>query len=329
MARPKVGTTKARSVEVKPRRRKINGQPLRPEDNSSDLLAPSLVKRMFDSAISFYGDRRLGSVLGRMHTRFGGVLSDAELEAGFRYAEIVGAYEKAKGHPRRASQSASFEWGRKGVTDIDMDALRRMDPEVADKIERRVVRAHRAIQTQYDRAQTQIPHFPILIPTLVEQVCCNDEPIPVGHHPMVKRILRNLAERVYPEIIKPGDPLNAAKKAAHRRTDALTLARWTVDEIVDWFSRRSALVTGYRIARIAQGQQPAITTYGFTRMGRAVERTIRLRRSGLLAEAINAQLVNEASARGWPDQPVGTAAGRGKLGGSQGRAHGNAQGRAA
>jgi hypothetical protein len=140
-------------------------------------------------------DRRAATVVGRMYLE--GILTEAEAEAGFCYAENAGAYERVKGHPPRHSQSPNFEFGRKGADGLDLEALRRRDPDVTDKVERRIHRKCKAIQKQYDRVQSHVPLFPILISTVLEEVCCNDRPVHSLHHQMVKKILRTLAQNVY------------------------------------------------------------------------------------------------------------------------------------
>jgi len=295
MPKAKLGTKKKPTIV--PRERKASGHQKQDTSAETGSLAPTLIKRLMDDVIPKAKDRRMGTVLGVM--RFHGILSDAEVEAGFRYAEDVGAYEKIKGHPRRHSASPSFEYGRKGVDGLDLENLRRMDPDVADKIERRIKKQGKDIQKRYDRAQAQIPHFPILISTLVEEVCCNDQPIHSLHHPMLKKILRNLAERCYPDIIKPGDTENARKKATSRKADAALIAQAAVDALEQWFTGRDATVAFYKLHAENPHQQVGISGFGTTGHGQSLMHAIPINRSRLLVAEINAQLVRAAEAKHW------------------------------
>lgn len=307
MPKPKAGEGK--KPEVVPRERKPDGH-VKPGGSVEDGgIAPTLLKRLKDDVIPLAKDRRLGTVLGVMHLQ--GILSEAETEAGFCYAEDVGAYERIMGHLPRSSASPSFEFGRKGADSLDLEHLKRMDPEAAEKAERRIKRRKKSIQKRYDRTQMYIPHFPILISSIVEEVCCNDRPVHSLHHPMLKKILRNLAERCY-GLVQGGGETQARRRPTSRRTDAVAIADATVDAMAHWFSRRDGTITSFRLAVSRHPSQPlGITAYGHTGFGEVLEHTIRIKRSGLMAEAINAQLLKAAEAKGWPEvkiEPKGEAA---------------------
>ena len=178
-------------------------------------MAQSVHSAASDGVTRRGSDRRAATVVGRMYLE--GILTEGEAEAGFCYAETVGAYERTKGHPPRHSQSPSFEFGRKGADGLDLEALRRRD-DVADKVERRIHRKCRAIQKQYDRVQSHVPLFPILISTVLEEVCCNDRPVHSLHYEMVKKILRTLAQKVY------GLDVVEQRKPNGRRIDSVLVA---------------------------------------------------------------------------------------------------------
>jgi hypothetical protein len=185
-------------------------------------MARSVHSAVSDSVPRRGADRHAATVLSRMYLER--ILTADEAEAGFCYAETVGAYECMKGHPPRHSQSPSFAFGRKGAEGLDLEALRRRDSDVADKVERRIHHKCRAIQEQYDRVQSHVPLFPILILTVLEEVCCNDRPVHSLHHEMVKKALRTLAEKIYGlDVVKQRKPNGrridadlVAGKAIHR-----------------------------------------------------------------------------------------------------------------
>jgi hypothetical protein len=183
-------------------------------------MAQSVHSAASDDVTRRGSDRHAATVLGRMYLE--GILTEGEAEAGFCYAENVGAYERMRGHPPRHSQSPSFEFGRKGVDELDVEALRRRDVDVADKVERRIHRKCRAIQKQYDWLQSHVPLFPILISTVLEEVCCNDRPVHSLHHQMVKKILRTLAQKVY------GLDVVEQRKPVGRRVDAVLVAKTAI-----------------------------------------------------------------------------------------------------
>lgn len=77
-----------------------------------EYASPAMVRRMLDDARLRCGDPRLGTVLGRM--RLAGEINDRQYAAGMRYAEIVGAYDRTMGLPRRQAASPSYQSGRGG-----------------------------------------------------------------------------------------------------------------------------------------------------------------------------------------------------------------------
>lgn len=300
MPRKKPGTDpKPKGIEIPPRNASGHVEP--PADRV-EPIAPTLLKRLKDEVLPRAKDKRLGTVLGIMHLQ--GILTEAEAEAGMRYAEDVGAYERSMGHPARSAHSPSWEGGFKGGG-LDLDALKRMDSETAEKLERRIRRKRKAIQKRYDRAQACIPEFPHHAGTILEEVCCNDRPVPAMHYAGLRQILRNLA--VHYGIALPTD--SAPRPRTSRKADAALLAQGTIDAAQAWFDARRSVVTHYRLAtpslRNRQIVTPAFTAYGHTKDGEALEYTIRHKRSGLMIEEINAQLVKAAEERGW--KPSGTS----------------------
>lgn len=291
----------AATPKIIPPERKPSGDfkaPLKEERGE----APTLLKRLKDEILPRTRDKRLGTVLGMMHLE--GILSEAEAEAGFCYAEDVGAYERSRGHPQRHSQSPSFEFGRKGADGLDLDALRRMDPDVADKIERSIKRRRKAVQKRYDRAQAYIPLFPILICTLVEEVCCNDRRIHSLHHPMLKKILSNLAEGCY-GLSNASEA--ARRKPISRKVDAVMVASEAVNALEQWFKGRRYTITEFSVIG------GTITGYGHDQFGEVHVRdgeiveshTIETRRTKLMREAIAAQLLKAAEEKKWAEVSKG------------------------
>jgi len=66
---------------------------LKSKRDEGDVRAPTLWRRIKDGAVRGAAHPYAGTVLGRLSIF--GALSDAEVEAGFRVAEIVGRYQEA------------------------------------------------------------------------------------------------------------------------------------------------------------------------------------------------------------------------------------------
>lgn len=270
-----------------------------------EAAAPTLIKRLKDHGLKVLKDRRLGSVLGIMHLE--GVLTESETEAGFRYAEDVGAYERLAGSPRRTSRSPNYEGGFNGAAQLDIDALRRMDPEAADRAENKIRRRRKAVKKRYDAVQAYVPAFPIAVSALLEDVCCNDIVIHSSHHATLKAVLNNLARFYQAPERTPGAKvkhLSEIQQKAHRpiskKSDAAVLATGAIDAMEQWFALRNAEIQTYRVRSNAPKATPALTCFGRSIGGQSLMHTIPLPRSGLMLEEINAQLVRLAEEeKGW------------------------------
>lgn len=292
MPKPKPGTGPKPSIV--PPERYPSGD-LKPQTDAREPWSPTMIQRLKEHGKLVLGDKRLGTVLGIMHLQ--GIVSETEFAAGMLYAEDVGAWERIKGHPARHTRSVSFDAGY-GRADLDLDALERIDPEAAAKIKAKIARRRRKIEKRYHRAQDCIPSNPILLSTLLEEVCCNDRPVHSLHHPAVKAMLKNLAEKCY----RLHAPPEARKKHDHRdkKADVTHLTEAAIDAMENWFRKNRATVTTYRIQVRHEMQARAITGYGMTAENKAVETTIRIKRpAGIKGAEIDQALEKAAGARGW------------------------------
>lgn len=300
MPKKKPGTdTKPKGIEIPPRY--PSGERKPDEDRGK---APALVKRIMDHAVSIGADARCATELGRMHLQ--GVITESEFAAGLLYAEDVGAYERIKGHPRRTARSPSFDSGY-GRSDLDLEALERMDPEAAEKAKTRLNRQERRILKRYEKAQLHIPHLPILLSTLLEQVCCNDLPVMAVHHPAIKAMLSNLARNCY-RLNDPDAKANQRRLKPVTKADIGNLAVATVEAMENWFRKRRAAIAFYRVQKRHALQSRAITAYGVTAEGARLDHTISLKRPpGTRSEALDAALERAATTAGWPPMASETA----------------------
>src|SRR5262249_39337980 len=122
------------------------GGKVRPRQDR-DARAPTLWRRIKDGAVKGGAHPYAGTVLGRLSIF--GLLADAEVEAGFRVAEIVGKYERLSGAPRRTCASPAYERGFGFSLDVNVLA----DANLARGFERRVRQARRS----YERLMDHIP----------------------------------------------------------------------------------------------------------------------------------------------------------------------------
>jgi hypothetical protein len=115
-----------------------------------------------------------GTVLGRLSIF--GILSDAEVEAGFRVAEIVARHERCCGAPRRSAASPAYQ--RSYGTALD--------PQDAADDARRARRAARKFQLLIDEVpdRGRDPLF---------TVCVDDQEINSLLHKDLQAVLRRLA----------------------------------------------------------------------------------------------------------------------------------------
>lgn len=283
------------ATSISPPRRHPSGDRV-PDPHASKGHPPTLIKRIEDHAVAMGADWRMATVLGRMRLR--GVLTQIEFEAGCRYAEDVANYERIKGHPSRHSRSADLEFGRKGTTDMDLDALRRMDPEAADKVEKRLARRVRKIDRAYQRLMDCGGDNELL-----KRVCCDDQHVAEQHHEGLKALLGTIAKKVYrlniPEDEKPKRP----PQRRRLRTDARELAQGACDAIEQAFVRAKCTAKTFEIsggkhkARRIAVSGISIEDAGMV-FGQAIDVPVRI----IMPKLIDAQLRSVATGKGWIEQ---------------------------
>lgn len=314
MPKPKSGTVRPTVV---PRERSKDGRP-KPDTSMRDRSAPALVRRIMDEAVIMGLDKRVATVLGRLQLE--GVLTETQMAAGLLYAELVGQHERIKGHPPRAARSPSFEGGFDSAPTLDLEALARMDPDAAEKIEAKIKRRIRRIEKRYALAEVCLcgpadanpidtiegkrgrSRFASIVATLVEEVCCNDRPINSVHYGTLRSALSRLAIVCF----KLNETEQKAKKNARAATtpDAKLLAEGAVDAIAEWFRKRSGTVSAFRIAQAQAWQPRRIAAYGRSQAGAELEHEIKVPRGSLMAAVIDAQLLTAAQAKGWTEVKI-------------------------
>lgn len=292
MPKAKPGTVKKQTgIEIPHRYPSGDGKPDNQRKN-----APALIKRIFDHAVKLGGDRRVATVLGRLHLEE--IITETEFTAGMLYAEDVGAWERIKGHPRRETRSPSFDSGS-GKADVDLEALERMDPEAAANVKAKITRSVRRIEKRYHKAQDCIPLQPILLSALLEEVCCNDRPIHSLHHPALKAMLGNLARQCY-RLHDTTASTSRSKPNRDKKADVTALAEAAADALDRQFEKVGGKVAFFRVQSRHEMQARIIVAYGTDRDSKSIEHSIKLKRpAGIKGAEIDMALEKAALAKDW------------------------------
>jgi hypothetical protein len=247
-----------------------------------DLRAPTLWRRIKDGAVKGGAHPYAGTVLGRLSIF--GLLTDAEVEAGFRVAEIVGRYERVSGAPRRTCASPAYERG----FGFSLDANMLADANLARRFERRVRQARRAYEHLID-------HVPERARDAVMTVCVEDREINSLLHKDLAAVLHKLAVT----FGFAAAPRRKARSAQH--TDAVPRAAALVDLLARWFEDRRASVASFKLDT-TDPDIPTLIGYGRDRAGGDVSHAVALSRGEAAAEDLEAAIVKAALAKGWSER---------------------------
>jgi hypothetical protein len=158
---------------------------LRPAETSKQPISPALWQRIKTNGQKIGLDPRLGTELGRLALH--DELTSAEVSAGFRIAEIYGAFEHFHGRTRSAAGSSFF---RQFVADTEKPVeigRRRTDDYVSLDQEER----EREAREEFDILQFYMPKAQR---DLVEQVCVASRPINPVSIPVLKMVLQYFFE---------------------------------------------------------------------------------------------------------------------------------------
>lgn len=115
-------------------------------DEQQDRRFPTMWRRIKDHGAKLGIHPYVGTVLGRLS--LSGQLLDHQVEAGFRFAEIVGAYDRlCSGARRHTAASPAYERNFAGGP-----------PSGSDESIARLERAARAARRRYERAMACVPN---------------------------------------------------------------------------------------------------------------------------------------------------------------------------
>lgn len=259
------------------------GGKIKPRDEG-DMRAPTLWRRIKDRAVKGGAHPYAGTVLGRLSIF--GLLADAEVEAGFRVAEIVGRYERASGAPRRTCASPAYERGFGLLLDVNTLA----DDNLARRFERRVRQARRAYEHLLD-------HVPERARDALFTVCVEDREINSLLHKDLTAVLRRLA-------VSFGFAAAPRKAKRAKRPDAAPLAAALVDLLERWFADHRASVDSFQIDT-ADPDIRAVTGFGRDRAGGEIRHAVALARGDVSTEDLDAAIVKAALAKGWSERRAG------------------------
>jgi hypothetical protein len=262
------------------------GGKIKPADEG-DVRAPVLWRRIKDGAVKGGAHPYAGTVLGRLSIF--GILSDAEVEAGFRVAEIVGRYERLSGAPRRTCASPAYERG----FGFAFDAHERADANLAKRFERRVRRARRAYEHLLD-------HIPSGRDALFT-VCVEDREINSLLHRDLQTLLRQLAV----SFGFAAAPRRRQARAGRRRpADAGPLAGALVDLLARWFADNRATVDAFKLDT-GDPHIRGLTGFGRDRAGDDVRHAVAASRGEVPAADLDAAILEAALAKGWTERRAG------------------------
>jgi hypothetical protein len=247
-----------------------------PSGDKKPGVAPTVFFRIREHGVRLGIDPRLSTVLGRM-----GLfreLSEAEVDAGFRIAEIYGRYEGLKGIPRRTAASPSYERGF-GAKDILLD---RLSPDELKRHRKAVRRAEKA----FDQVLGWIGNQQALI----ERVCVlNEEPGPI-HKGMLAAVLHVVAVKMGMIAETSAKP----KPKAPTKDDGALLAEAAVDALVQWFDDRNTKPTHFSLVTNPDWK----ASRGVTGSDGRYHHTIPVPLRGLTAEQMDAKLRLACAAAG-------------------------------
>lgn len=239
-------------------------------------VAPAVFYRIREHGVRLGVDPRLSTVLGRM-----GMfkeLSEAEVDAGFRIAEIYGRYEGLKGIPRRTAASPSYERGF-GAKDILLD---RLSPDELKRHNKAVRRAEKA----FDQVLNWIGNQQALI----ERVCVlNEEPGPINKG-MLAAVLHDVA--ILMGLIAETSAKPNPK--APTKDDGALLAEAAVDALVNWFVNVASKPTHFSLVNNPDWK----ASRGITGSDGRYHHTIPVPLRGLTAEQMDAKLRLACAAAG-------------------------------
>jgi hypothetical protein len=156
---------------------------LRPAETSKQPISPALWQRIKTNGQKIGLDRRLGTEPGRLALH--DELTSAEVSAGFRIAEIYGAFEFFHGRTRSAAGSSFF---RQFVADMEkpIELTRRRSDDYID-----LDREEREAREDFDVLRHYMPKAQR---DLVEQVCVASRPINPVSIPVLKTVLQYFFE---------------------------------------------------------------------------------------------------------------------------------------
>jgi hypothetical protein len=263
------------------------GGKIKPTDEG-DVRAPTLWRRIKDGAVKGGAHPYAGTVLGRLSIF--GLLTDAEVEAGFRVGEIVGRYERLSGAPRRTCASPAYERG----FGFARDAHERADANLAKRFERRVRQARRAYEHLVD-------HIPETARNALFTVCVEDREINSLLHKDLRLLLRHLAVS-FGFAAAPRE--RKARGVGRRPADAGPLAGALVDLLARWFADNRAAVDAFKLDT-GDPNVRGLTGFGRDRAGCDIRHAVAAARGQVSAADLDAAIVKAALAKGWIERRAG------------------------
>jgi hypothetical protein len=268
------------------------------QEPPQDPRFPTMWRRIKDHGMALGVHPYVGTVLGRLALM--GKLSDHQAQAGFRFAEIVGAYDRLCSGARpytAASPAYQRGFGAGGLSGHDDAALERNE------------RAARKARKRYDKVIRCLPGA--AAESLLVDVCIrNEEPGEARHHD-VAQLLGAVAVRLGISDGTAPRVLSAAgqKPSPKRARLCADLAEALLRAIEEDFALAGAVAEEFDLDR----GDPAGESCGIVVSGDVIDpasgaalrpyrHAAAVRRGDFLAAEIDAALMKLAAARGWRER---------------------------
>jgi len=257
--------------------------------------SPTHIRRAMDNAFITAGLPAMGDQIKLMLMKK--EITPRQASAAIHYAYVIGRRARVVDEaPRRHVKSPAYDQGYRAVSDIDIERLRAVDPEAADKVEAKIAAEKRDILRKYELVVSAIPKFPMIAKSVVDHLCLDDKPVHWEYLDTLRIILDRIAKAMKIEETEDSAP---AKPAPAAQDDAGLYGMAAVEALERHFEQRGATITEYDVMSAKRGQWRRIWACGHTADGEVVEHHIDIEVHGMLGAALERRLVMFAESKGW------------------------------
>jgi len=250
--------------------------------------ANNIAKRIADNfkvMLKLGMDARWATAIGKLHLM--GELTELEVQAAWRYAEIVAQHDHFLNTPRRAAKSQAYEISRGEIDELERHRV----AGTVDDYERRARRAKK----RHDRADKALADLGGFINTVAV-----DNGMPAENSiPALKlglgRLIAEFDMRVYSE------PAAVENRQLERALDVKRRVTLAVETVDGWLRDDGAVPETFREGAASEGQR-GVSVWGRDRTGNLVKRLVLIRcRTSEIVAHIDSLFVKACQAKGWKD----------------------------